>query len=130
MRPNAVVELLFNQWYAWAYLIAPQSSAMFVTNTHMKLMQSFASSPQIHVNALKNPANRGGPFLELPAERAGEVKDLYERTAREQAHVVEFAEAIKALDKLLTEQAKGNSLEALYPKVPDVSAASSSSCTT
>lgn len=120
LRPNAVVEPLFNQWYAWAYLIAPQSSAMFVTNTHLKLMQSFGSSPQIHVNALKNPANRGGPFLELPAERAGEVKELYERTAREQAHVVEFAEAIKALDKLLTEHAKGNSLEPLYPKIPDV----------
>jgi L-ascorbate metabolism protein UlaG (beta-lactamase superfamily) len=119
LKPNAVVEPLLNQWYAWAYLLAPQSSAMFLANTHLKLMQSFAVSPQIHVNALKNPAMRGGPFLELPAERAPEVKELFERTSREVAHLVELAEAIKALDRILTEEAKGNSLEPLYAKVPE-----------
>lgn len=119
LRKNALVEPLFNQWYAWSYLLSPATAAMFVGNAHLKLMQSFVASPQIHVSALKNPAMRGGPFLDIPAERVSEVKELYERTLRTQAHMVEFFEGVKALEKLLVEEGKGFSLELLYKKLPE-----------
>jgi L-ascorbate metabolism protein UlaG (beta-lactamase superfamily) len=119
LKPNALIEPLFNQWYAWSYLIPPASSAMFLANAHVKLMQSFVASPQIHVSALQNPAMRGGPFLDIPADRAPEVKELLDRTLKSQAHVIEFAEAVKALDKILGDEAKGFSLEALYKKIPE-----------
>ena len=119
LDPGALIEPLINQWYAWSYLLSPASSAMLVANAHVKLMQSFVASPQIHVSALQNPAMRGGPFLDLPAERAPEVKALLDETLRSQAHVIELAEAIKALDRTLAEEAKGFSLEALYRKVPE-----------
>ena len=85
LKPNALIEPLFNQWYAWSYLLSPASSAMLVANAHVKLMQSFVASPQIHVSALQNPAMRGGPFLDIPAERAPEVKALLEKTLKAQA---------------------------------------------
>jgi len=64
LKPNVLVEPLFNRWYAWTYLIAPATAAMFTANSHLKIMQSFIQAPQIHVAALKNPAMRGGPFID------------------------------------------------------------------
>ncbi len=119
LKPNALIEPLFNQWYAWSYLLSPASSAMLVANAHVKLMESFVASPQMHVSALQNPAMRGGPFLDIAAERAPEVKALLDRTLKSQAHVIALAEGIKALDKILAEEARGFSLEALYRKVPE-----------
>jgi L-ascorbate metabolism protein UlaG (beta-lactamase superfamily) len=119
LKKNALIEPLYNQWYAWSYLIAPQTAAMFVGNAHLKLMQSFVASPQIHVSALKNPAMRGGPFLDIPAERVNEVKAVYEKTQKTQQHMVELFEGVKALDKILVEEGKGFSLEGLYKRVPE-----------
>ena len=119
LKPNVLVEPLFNQWYAWTNLIAPATSSMYVTNLHLKIIQSFVTSPQLHVSALKDPANLGGPFINYGTDRANEIKALLDRTQKEQAHVIEFAESIKALDKILTEEANGLSLEPLYRKVPE-----------
>jgi L-ascorbate metabolism protein UlaG (beta-lactamase superfamily) len=119
LKPNVLVEPLFNQWYAWSNLIAPATSSMYVANLHLKIMQSFVTSPQLHAAALKNPANLGGPYINYGTDRVNEIKTLLERTQKEQAHVIEFAEAIKALDNTLTEEANGLSLEPLYQKVPE-----------
>jgi L-ascorbate metabolism protein UlaG (beta-lactamase superfamily) len=120
LKPNVIVEPLFNQWYAWTNLVAPATSAMYIANSHAKIMQSFVSSPQIHVSALKNPAMLGGPFIGYGAERVGDVRSLLEKTTRENAFALEFAEAVKTLDKVLDEEAAGFSLEPLYRKVPDI----------
>ncbi|EAU66337.1 MBL fold metallo-hydrolase [Stigmatella aurantiaca] len=119
LKPNAAAEPLYNQWYAWWYLVAPATAPLFVANLHMKIMQSFVSMPAVHVAALKNPALMGGPYINHGAERAGEVKALLERTQREQASSLKFAQAVAELDKLLA-TANGSSLEELYRKVPDI----------
>jgi hypothetical protein len=99
LRPNVVAEPLFNQWYAWPSLIPPTTAAMYVANSHLKIMQSFIYAPQIHVTALKNPAMRGGPFINCDASRVPEIKALMERTIKEQAALLELAKAIEALNK-------------------------------
>ena len=119
-RQDVIVEPLYDQWYAWSYLIAPATAAMCIANSHLKKMQSFVSAPQLHVAALKNPAMLGGPFIDYDPSRADEIKVLAERTAREHAHMVKFAAAVQELDKLLATEATGLSLEPLYEKVPDV----------
>ncbi|QRO01972.1 MBL fold metallo-hydrolase [Archangium violaceum] len=120
LKPNVAIEPLYNQWYAWWFLLSPATAPLFVTNLHMKLMQSFVANPDVHVAALKNPALMGGPFLNYPASRVADVKALLDRTTREQAHMVAYTKAVAELEQMLATTATGPSLESLYPKVPDV----------
>lgn len=119
LKPNVIVEPLFNQWYAWSYLISPATAAMYIANSHLAIMESFIDAPQVHMSALKNPAMIGGPFINYDASRVDEIKALLETTKEEQAHMLELAQAIKDLEKMLAE-ANGYSLEPLYQKVPEI----------
>jgi L-ascorbate metabolism protein UlaG (beta-lactamase superfamily) len=119
LKQNVLAEPLFNQWYAWSCLISPPTAAMFVANSHLKIMQSFVASPQIHVAALKNPAMRGGPFINYDASKVNDIKALMEKTLKEQAPLIELAASIKTLNELLANEATGLSLEPLYQKVPE-----------
>jgi L-ascorbate metabolism protein UlaG (beta-lactamase superfamily) len=120
LKQNVIMEPLFNQWYAWPYLISPATAAMFVTNQHVKLMQSFISAPQIHIAALENPAMIGGPFINYDASKTGAIKELLEKTTAEQSDLLALANAIGMLDEMLSNEASGYSLEPLYEKVPDI----------
>ena len=120
LKPNVLIEPLYNQWYAWPNLIPPATAAMYVANQHLKIMQSFVSAPQVHVSALKNPAMLGGPFLNYDASRVPAIRELIERTAREHRQMVEFADAVKTLDQILADDCQGYSLEPLYKRVPDI----------
>src|SRR5918996_1608811 len=97
LKPNVVAEPLFNRWYAWSYLISPATSALYLANQHMKIMQSFVAAPQVHVKALENPAMIGGPFINHPPSRTAEVRALMEETTKERSHAIVFAEAMKEL---------------------------------
>src|ERR1044072_1113456 len=119
LKGNVMIEPLFNQWYAWSYLISPSTAPMYVANLHLKLMESFIVAPQVHMSALKNPANLGGPFIDYDASKVPQIKALLETTLRENQHMLAFADAVKTLDKILAEEATGLSLESLYQKVPD-----------
>ncbi|HEX8282848.1 MAG TPA: MBL fold metallo-hydrolase [Pyrinomonadaceae bacterium] len=119
LRQNVLVEPLFNQWYAWPYLIPPATAAMFIANMHLKIMQSFVAAPQIHVAALKNPAMRGGPFINYGADKAPAVKALVEQTTRDSAPLLELAAAVQRANAALAADASGFSLEPLYEKIPE-----------
>src|SRR5437870_274821 len=114
LKQNVQLEPLFNQWYAWPYLIAPAQAAMNIANSHLKIMNSYVLAPQIHASAVKNPAMRGGPFIDYEGKRVDEIKALINNTTQQKAHMLEFAEGIKALTALLSKEAKGYSLEPLY----------------
>ena len=95
LKHNTVAEPLFNQWHAWSYLIPPAPAAMFIANSHLKMMRSFVSAPEVHVAALKNPAMLGGSFINHPASKAPAIKELMNRTMDDCASMLELAEAIK-----------------------------------
>lgn len=120
LKQNVVAEPLVNQWYAWTSLIAPATAAMFIANSHLRIMQSFVAAPQVHIAALKNPAMRGGPFINYDANQAGEIKNLLERTIKEQAHMLELATAIQTFSEILSTEAGGFSLAPLYNKIPAI----------
>jgi L-ascorbate metabolism protein UlaG (beta-lactamase superfamily) len=120
LKQNILAEPLFNQWYAWPYLIPPASAAMYIANSHLKIMQSFVSAPQVHVSALKNPAMIGGPFINYDSSMVPDIKRLIDKTLTEQKVMLEFAEAVKTLDQMLVNEATGYSMEALYSKIPDL----------
>jgi len=119
LKQNVLAEPLINQWYAWSYLIPPATAAMYMANSHLKIMQSFLSNPQMHVTALKNPAMIGGPFINYPASRSGEIRKLMDETTRGHSRMVRLAEAIKSLNETLLNEATGHSLEPLYQRIPD-----------
>lgn len=116
LKQDVVAEPLFNQWYAWSYLISPPSAAMYVENLHIKTMQSFITAPQVHISALKNPKMTGGPFINYGADRVADIKLLLEKTKKSQ--LLELSKAIKEL-KVLLSKAEGYSLEPLYQEVPE-----------
>jgi L-ascorbate metabolism protein UlaG (beta-lactamase superfamily) len=118
LKHNIVAEPLFNQWHAWSYLIPPATAAMFVANSHLKIMRSFVSAPEVHVAALKNPAMLGGSFINHPVSKAPEIMELINRTTDECASMLELADAIKTLETTVQAQAMGNSIEPLYREVP------------
>ncbi|WP_343672289.1 MBL fold metallo-hydrolase [Chitinophaga sp.] len=120
LKPNVVIEPLIERWYAWSHLISPATAAMNVVGRHLKIMNSYIQSPQIHAAAVLNPKMLGGPFMDYKENRVEDVKKLKNETLIKQARSVELAQAIQDLDKMLKSQAKGYALEALYEKVPDI----------
>jgi len=120
LKPNVVIEPLFERWYAWAHLISPATAAMNTVGRHLKIMNSYIQAEHIHAAAVKNPKMLGGPFMDYNGSRVEEIKQLRERTLEEQADYIAFAGAVQELDKMLKANAKGFSLETLYEKVPEL----------
>ena len=119
LRSDVQMEPLFGQWYAWPHLIPPATAARNVTERHLKIMDSYISAPMLHANAVKNPKMRGGPFIDHGGRRVDEIRELRERTKCEMAHLAQLSNAISELDELLRVNAKGFSLQAIYPMVPE-----------
>lgn len=120
LRQNIQVEPLIDCWYAWSHLIPPATAARNITERHLKIMDSYIGNPQIHANAAKNPKMMGGPFIDYGGKRVDEIRALRDHIKKDRAHLLELSAAIAALDGMLRESAKGHSLQALYPKVPDI----------
>lgn len=120
LRQNVLMEPLVDQWYAWAHLISPATAAMNISERHLRIMNSYIESPDLHQNAVKNPKMLGGPFVDYKAKRVDEMKELRERTLRERAQMLALAQAIKDLEVLLRTEPDGFSLEPLYQKVPEI----------
>lgn len=120
LKPNVIIGPLVDRWYAWTHLVSPATAAMNVVGRHLKIMNSYIQSPQIHAAAVRNPKMLGGPFMDYNGQRVDEVKKLKAETEIRQANAIAFAKAIVELDKMLKTNAKGSTLETLYEKVPEI----------
>jgi L-ascorbate metabolism protein UlaG (beta-lactamase superfamily) len=119
LKQNILMEPLFNQWYAWLGLISPATAALYIANSHLKIMQSFVSAPQVHISALKNPKMMGGPFINHDVGVVSDIRALMEETTRAQADMLKLAEDIKVLDEMLGSEGTGYSLNHIYERVPE-----------
>src|SRR5215203_3539393 len=120
LKPNVVLEPLIDKWYAWSHLVSPATAAMNIVGRHLTIIESYLAAPQIHAEAVLNPKMRGGPFMDFGGGRIEEITELQAESYRSQEKVIQFAKAVKELDKMLMNEAKGFGLETLYPKVPDL----------
>ncbi|MEU6687201.1 MBL fold metallo-hydrolase [Streptomyces sp. NPDC046832] len=118
LRSKVIVEPLIDRFFAWPYTTAPVQSAMNLAFLQVPLLESYLQSPQVHVAASNNPDLRGGYFINIPEERADEVRDLLAAIKRDRAHILRFADAIVAGQELLRANATGFDLTPLYPKLP------------
>jgi L-ascorbate metabolism protein UlaG (beta-lactamase superfamily) len=120
LKPNVVLEPLVDNWYAWSHLVSPATAAMNIVGRHLAIIDSYLAAPSIHAEAVLNPKMRGGPFMDFSGGRIEDVRALQQETLQKHEKIIQFAKAIKDLDKLLATEAKGFGLEAVYEKVPEM----------
>ncbi|MBL6449147.1 MBL fold metallo-hydrolase [Fulvivirga sp. 29W222] len=121
LKSNVVPEPLFEGWYAWSHLISPATAARNITDRHLKIINSYIQAPQIHAAAVKNPKMLGGPFMDFNGvDRKADVEVHKQQILERQQKMIELSDAIKELNSMLMNEAKGYSLEPLYEKVPDI----------
>lgn len=114
-----VIEPLINQWAVWADLISPATYSMHMLHYQIKTLTSYAANPQLHVKACQNPKLAAGPFVNVPEQRAQEVHELLRGTEKDQSDNIQLARALIEFHEYLTKEAKGQSLEPFYDKLPD-----------
>ncbi len=118
LNGSTAAEPLVNSWAVWSDLVSPAPFSLHTSNYQIKTLTSYLTNPQIHAKACQNPKFIGGPFVDVPQERAGEVRQLLTRTEERLADNVEFAAALREFHDLLAREARGQSLEPFYEKVP------------
>ncbi len=118
LKPTIKAEPLIWRWYAWPHLIPPSTAACNIVERHLKIMQSFVQNPQIHIQAVKDPKMLGGPFIDLEVNQTNDIKELIENTKNSCRTLIELNSAIKEMDKMIQDEAKGNSMEELYKRIP------------
>lgn len=107
LRSKVIVEPLVDRFVAQPHTIAPVQASMNLAFLHVPLLESYLQSPQVHVAASNNPELRGGYFINIPEERADEVRDLLGAIKRDRADMLKFAEAIAAGQEILRANATG-----------------------
>lgn len=118
LKLNVAIEALVDRWYAWSHLISPATAALNIKERHIKIMESFVKNPKIHIAAVNNPKMLGGPFINYGLDRVNELEALLEKTKRDRVKSFRLTEAIKELNDLLLNEAKGYCLNDLYSKIP------------
>jgi len=120
LKETVHIEPLFNRWHAWIHLLPPATAALNLSERYLKVMNSYVSSPAMHAAAAKNPALKGGPFLDLDGKYVTEVRNLIQEIQSRNAKLLKLAQAFKQLNQLLADKARGESLESLYPEIPEL----------
>jgi L-ascorbate metabolism protein UlaG (beta-lactamase superfamily) len=119
LADSIIVEPLVNSWAAWSYLLSPLAASLHLANYQLKAMQEYLEDPELHVKASRDPAMIGGPYLDIPAARAGEVRQLLESTKQSQRHNLELARDSVRFYNNLVDEARGQSLEPFYGRLPE-----------
>jgi L-ascorbate metabolism protein UlaG (beta-lactamase superfamily) len=118
LRPDAIIEPLVDGFYAWLQTVAPVQASMNLAFVQVPLLESYLQSPQVHVNASRNPALRGGFFVGIEEKRSREVRDLLDSIKRNRVAMLDFAAAVAKAEDVVRQSATGFDLTPLYPKLP------------
>jgi L-ascorbate metabolism protein UlaG (beta-lactamase superfamily) len=115
---STVIAPLVNYWPAWSYVLSPVAASLHLLHYQIQTMRSYMQNPSAHFRASRDPSLIGGPFMNIPVERADEVGRLLAETERKQQGNLEFAAAITEFCGWLSTEAKGQSLESFYQALP------------
>src|SRR5436305_7477124 len=119
LADSTAAEPLINSWVAWADLLSPVAYSLHMLNYQIKTLKSYLSNPEMHVRACRNPKFLGGPFVDVPAARAAEIDKLLADTETNQRANIELAMSVTDFWDYLSKEARGQSLEPYYEKIPD-----------
>jgi L-ascorbate metabolism protein UlaG (beta-lactamase superfamily) len=119
LADSTVAEPLVNKWVAWAHVLPPVPGSLHLLHYQMRILKSYLEDPQVHVRTCQNPKLRSGPFVDIPAERAGEVSDFLSATETRMSRNIELARATIEFQNYLVREAHGLSLDQYYGKLPE-----------
>ncbi|MGQ0593713.1 MAG: MBL fold metallo-hydrolase [Gammaproteobacteria bacterium] len=118
LADHTAVEPLIDKWVAWPHTFSPVPYSLHLLNYQRKVLISYLQNPAIHVKSCRNPKLLGGPFVDIPEDRADEVRKML--TAIEQNHrdLIDLATGLTEFQNMLAREAKGQSLEPYYEHLP------------
>lgn len=116
---STVAEPLVEQWAAWSHVLAPLPASLHLEHYQMGLLENYLADPRVHVKACRDPKLRSGPFVDIPAERAGEVARLLDEMKSEGRGRLDLSKNFTAFHNRLVAEAKGQSLEPYYDELPE-----------
>ncbi|HZI16960.1 MAG TPA: MBL fold metallo-hydrolase [Pyrinomonadaceae bacterium] len=119
LADTTVAEPLVDGWSAWAQLISPVPAALHLLNFQTFALSSYLEDPEAHVAASRDPDLIGGPFVDVPPERAGEVRGLLDDMRARRGAALELARSFTDFHNWLVGEAQGQSLEPYYAAVPE-----------
>ncbi len=118
LAAHTLIEPLILSWPAWWMTVAPVPASLHALNSQVRTMRAYLQSPEVHEQLSKDPSISGNSFMNVPAARQEEVRSLLGRTEVELADCLHLAEALEAFQGELLAEAKGQSLEPLYARLP------------
>lgn len=118
LAESACVEPLVGRWIAWPHVMAPITHGLHLSHYQLPALKSYLENPAIHEASCKNPKLMGGAFVNIPRWRAGEVETLAADSEARFSECMEFARALTEFHNMLVAEAKGDSLESYYEKLP------------
>jgi len=116
---STAVEALVDRWVAWPHTFSPVPYSLHMLNYQKNTLESYLKNPEIHVKSSSNPKLLGGPFVNIPAQRAPEVAELLARMASEHSRELQLARDLTDFQNLLDKEAVGQTLETYYEKMPE-----------
>lgn len=120
LKADVRIEPLIWNWYAWPHLIAPHTASANIIERHIKIMESYIKSPQLHRQANQLESMKGGPFMDFPEQdKVTEIQELLEYTRINCQELIKLNEEIKSTSIYLRDNAKGDSLELFYSDLPE-----------
>jgi hypothetical protein len=84
----------------------------------MEVLRAYLKDPSVHVRACQDAKMRSGRFVDIPAERAAEVRDFVQATELAQGQNLKLAASLMEFYNRLVAEAKGHSLEPFYQILP------------
>jgi L-ascorbate metabolism protein UlaG (beta-lactamase superfamily) len=110
LRTHVKVEPLVDRWPAWTHILAPPQQAMNLAFRYLPALQSFVSSPGVHIAAAQDPEMYGGPFVALPLDAVPAVQAYIAEVTEKRAEALRFAQQFREFDRRLLTAAQGYSL--------------------
>jgi L-ascorbate metabolism protein UlaG (beta-lactamase superfamily) len=118
LKDNIQFAPYVGNWYAWSHLLPPHTAAANIAERHIKIMESFIDSPELHNEAINTHGMIGGPFLNLHPNYKENISELLHKTRRSNQALLQLHFALKSFSTYLANEAKGFSLDKMYLQLP------------